>query len=43
VILINPFTGKEVDASEEVADILLAAGFTKQEDDKPARKPRSRK
>jgi len=31
MILINPFTGKEVDASDESVDLLLGAGFTKQE------------
>ena len=46
MILINPFTGKEVDASEEAVDLLLAAGFTKREEDKadkPARKTRARR
>ena len=46
MILINPFTGKEVDASEEASTILLAAGFTEvkgeSETDKPKR-GRSRK
>lgn len=40
MILINPFTGKEVDASEEAVDLLLAGGFTKQEDDKATDKPK---
>lgn len=31
MILISPFTGKEVDASDESVDLLLGAGFKKQE------------
>lgn len=50
MLLINPFTGKLVDAPKEHVDQLLGAGFKKQESEAvdakpsaPTRKTRSRK
>lgn len=50
MLLVNPFTGKLVDAPNEHVDQLLGAGFKKQESEvvetkvsAPARKGRPRK
>lgn len=39
VVLINPYTGKPVDASGDSVKVLTAAGFVPVEVEKPKRKP----
>jgi hypothetical protein len=42
VILINPYTGKEVDASEEASTVLIAAGFREREPEEKHEAPKRR-
>jgi hypothetical protein len=43
MLLVNPHTGKTVDAPKNLAEQLKAAGFTDAPTVKPATKPRGRR